>query len=220
MRFVSGILLSVSLLTALSSTAPAQRGADSGPADRCESTDCFNQTRMRDFEVVDPATLIVYIGRQRCAFLVQLTGTFCDLTFLPGNEIVFRPSRVGQARSVPVVGGPRDPLGQGGIEQPQVCASDIHLGIEQGPFTTAGGAPDDFSGLSCRIQDVRALTDDERLQLYVDRELVAPPPPFGTGRVEVPDEPQEVSAEEPDEASATESREERRRRRRRDRDDD
>lgn len=216
MRWLPGIFLPAALLAELQlAPATAQRGSESEPADRCESTDCFNQTRMRRVEVVDKTTLIVYVGQQDCPFLVELTGTFCDLTFLPAYDIVFRPSVLRQSRTPTIIGGPRGAAGRGAIEQPKVCASDIHLGLEQGPFTTAGGAPDEPTGLSCRIQDVRSLTDDQRLQVYVDREIVAPPPPFGTGRVMAPEQPQEVTADPDEAASAGDERDERRRRRRR-----
>ena len=187
-----------------------QRDGDNEPLDRCESTRCFNQLHIRDFEVIDNTTLIVYVGQQECPFLVEMTGTFCDLTFLPGNQVVFRPSNTARSRSAPVVGGiGTNTDGRGPIEQPRVCASSLNMGIPSGPFTSSiGGDVQTPNGLVCMLRTVRALTDDERLELYVDKEFVPPPPPFGTGRVESPENPSEpvVEPEPPREESARERR--------------
>jgi hypothetical protein len=166
-------------------------GDDNEPADRCESTDCFNQLRIRNFEVIDETTLIVFVGQQECPCLVELTGTFCDVTYLPGFDIVFRPTDRRMAREPGLgarnLGGFRAP---GNTSYSRVCSNDLHMGLEEGPFSTAGGAPqeiDDQSGLSCRIRNITSLTDDERLEIYVDNRFVQPPPPFGVGRVEAPE---------------------------------
>ena len=208
--------LGVMAVTGLvAATAAAQRGDDTGPADRCESTTCFNQRRIRDFEIIDKTTLIIFVGAQDCPFLVEFSGTFCDVTFLPGYDLIFRPSRQRRSRATPVVGGPggaNDTLGA--IEQTNVCASDIGLGLptEQVFARAGGGDIEEIDGLVCRIRDVRSITDDERLQIYVDRQMTAPPPPFGTGRVESPENPQEP--EPAAEAEEDEGGNERRRRRR------
>lgn len=217
--------LAVGVATVLSIAATpalAQDGSENGPAERCESTDCFNQLQIRDLDVVAPRTLIVYVGARKCPFLVELRGTFCDLTYLGSFDVVFRPGRVARARSTPIVGGPGGRNG-GGVEQTRVCAADINLGIEAGAFTSSLGSDDTSSdGLSCRISDVRSLTDDERIQIFVDNELTAPPPPFGTGRVEAPENPTEPEAQPADSADdappADETPRERRRRLRRERD--
>jgi len=235
MRRLPQIAMAVLTLAAGAETFAQPEDEDAGPVDRCEATDCFNQTRIRNVEVIDQTTLIVYVGRQECPFLVELTGTFCDLTFLPSFDVVFRPSRRirdviegngfredgAERRITPIVGGPNsatDPFTNASVEQPRVCANDISLGIEYDPFTAAGGVEEDATGLACRLQNVRSLTDDERLQVYVDNAMAAPPPPFGTGRVEAPEDAQEVS-EEGSETSAAEPADERPRRRRR-RDDE
>lgn len=191
-----------------------QQGRDNAPADRCESTACFNQLQIRDVEVIGKTAMIVFVGGQGCPFLVELNGTFCDLTFLPPQSLVFRPSRFAGARTTPIVGGRGTaPDGGGPIERTRVCASDLDMGIAANSFTSAVGDEDTGNtGLSCQIQTVRSLTDDERIQIYVDNEMSAPPPPFGTGRVESPENPQEPAA------GPVEEEEEGRRRRRRDRD--
>lgn len=218
----SGALAALAIAAAM--PVHAQRNRDAGPADRCEATDCFNQLQIRNLEVIDKTTLLIYVGSQRCPFLVEMTGVFCDLTFLPPFQVVFRPTRQQSARTPPIVGGVGTaPDGGGPIEQTRICASDIDMGLPADRFNTAiGGVDGDPGGLSCRIQNVRSLTDDERLQIYVDNEIVAPPPPFGSGTVETPEDPEEPEAQ-PAEDSDSRSRRRRDdddRRRRRDRDDD
>ena len=56
---------------ATSSIAPARSRTASSKRD------------VRDFEVIDPDDMIVYVGSQRCAFHLEVRGTFCDLTFAP-----------------------------------------------------------------------------------------------------------------------------------------
>ena len=41
--------------------------------------DCFSQRAIRNFEVLDRTTLVVFVGAERCPFLVTLDGFFCDL---------------------------------------------------------------------------------------------------------------------------------------------
>lgn len=146
------------------------------PVDRCDTTDCFNQQQVRNFEIVGETTLVVYVGNQNCPFLVEFTGSFCDLTFLPGNDLVFRPDTLRATRE------PDNTL-------MRVCSRDSNLGLDEGPFSTAPGGDEFGDGrIPCRIQDIASLTDDELLELYVEKQIAAPPPPFGTGEITVPDE--------------------------------
>jgi len=211
----------------LAPAAQAQRRESAGPAERCESTTCFNQLQIRDVEVITQTSLIVYVGAQRCPFFVEMTGIFCDLTFLPPFQVVFRPTRMASSRTAPIVGGLGSaPDGAGPVEQTRICAADIDMGLLADTFTSAVGEEGDSGGLSCRIEDVKSLTDDERLQIYVDNEMAAPPPPFGTGRVETPENPQEPEASPADEVDDSRGRrrnrddDDNRRRRRRDADNE
>jgi hypothetical protein len=166
--------------------------ASSQPVERCSVTDCFNRHQVRDYEVVDDTTLLLFVGAQRCPFLVEFGGAFCDLTFMPGGNVNFRST------------------GMRRLDM-RICASDLHIGIDDGPFSTAAGAPQDQIGrieddndpfrtgargaigpgqLPCQIQDVVSLTDDQVLELFVENDVTAPPPPFGTGEIQVKDEEQ------------------------------
>ena len=173
------------------------------PLERCDNTDCFNQTQIRDFEVVDATTLIVYVGPRDCPYLVELSGIFCDLTFLPGNRVVFEPT-LQRARREPNLSG-----GFGntpGVSQARVCANDLSMGINNDPSTVIddplfpgdfrdNATENDLDGLDCRIRNVESLTDDEILDIYVDKRIAEPPPPFGTGQVsggEAPPPPEPI----------------------------
>jgi Family of unknown function (DUF6491) len=174
--------ISFSLLVAACASSPTD---DNQPVDRaCSVSDCFYQREVRDFEVIGDTTLIVYVGGQRCAYRVELDGTFCDMSFAP--EIFFRPP-------------------PGRPEDSRICSYDRQVGVDGGPFT------DDFSDSQpldrfgqprsqCRILSVASINDDELLELYVDRGVVAPPPPIGAGQIKVGEQSDREPAEEADAA--------------------
>jgi hypothetical protein len=171
-------------------TTTSQTG--NGPVDRCPTTDCFNQQQVRDFEVIDSSTLVLYVGNQDCPFLVEFTGSFCDLTFLAGTSLTFRPDSL------------REEFGANS-RLTRICARDMNIGIDEGPFSTSAAGEDlPSASLSCHIRDVASLTDDELLELYVDQRLTPPPPPIGTGRIAVPEEgPADAESQEEGSGSAS-----------------
>lgn len=155
----------------------------SQPVDRaCSVSDCFFQRDVRDFEVIGDTTLIVYVGGQRCPFRVELDGTFCDMTFAP--ELFFRTP-------------------QGRVESDRICNYDRQIGVDGGPFTEnfPDAQPDRFRGVTsqCRIMSVASISDDELVELYVERGVVPPPPPIGPGEIST-----ENATEAPPPAPATE----------------
>jgi hypothetical protein len=172
-----GALVFASLsLAACGTTTPELTNV---PTDRCETTSCFNQLQIRNVEVVDNTTLVIYVGNQNCPFVVEFSGTFCDLTFLPGSTVTFRPDTFRAQRETDTL-------------MTRICSRDSNVGIDEGPFTTAAGGDTAENRIPCRIQNVASLTDDELLELYVDRRITPPPPPFGTGRITVPEESAET----------------------------
>ena len=40
---------------------------------------CFNQRAVRDFEVLDRTALVVFVGSERCPYLITVDGFFCNL---------------------------------------------------------------------------------------------------------------------------------------------
>ena len=130
------------------------------PLDRaCSVSECFLEREVRDFEVLDPTTLVVYIGSQRCAFKVELTGAFCDLTFAP--EVFFRRGgEVLTSTNPDVLAGPIQGI-NGGLRDLRVCSGDLNIGVDGGPFTedsrtpTATGPTQPRS--QCRLSSVASL---------------------------------------------------------------
>jgi hypothetical protein len=189
----SGVLLIVGCAsTPADNTAATERA--------CSVSDCFLERDIRGFEVIDKNTVVVYTGSQRCAFQVDLTGTFCDMTFAP--EVYFRS----RSDAIQTEGRPGDEIfgsniGDRGL---RVCANDLQIDVDGGAFTETRSAtnPADPFGANqsangqrvdrfgqarsqCQVSGVASLTDDQLVELYVARGLVPPPPPMGSGEIEV-----------------------------------
>jgi hypothetical protein len=195
-----------SLASACASQNPQNVADASQPLDRaCTVAECFNERDVRDFEVLNNTTLIVYVGPQRCAFRVDLTGTFCDLTFAP--QVYFRRS------SAALDVDPRALASGARGMNDKVCANDLDVGVDGGAFTESGpvspidrrlptgprgaifdnGQNDRFGNRrsDCRVRDVASLTDDQLVELLVERGVVAPPPPMGSGEIKVDSQEQQ-----------------------------
>jgi hypothetical protein len=177
----------IAALSLIACTTASQ--TSDAPADRCPTTDCFNQQQVRNFEVLDGTTLVLYVGNQDCPFLVEFIGSSCDLTFLGSATLVFRPDTI------------REEF-ESDIRFMRICARDIGVGVAEDPFIDSDAGDLPGTTLACHIRNVASLTDDELLELYVERNLTPPPPPLGTGQVTVPDE--EPPAEPADAREATE----------------
>src|SRR5690606_5342948 len=83
--------------------------ANSGAAlDRtCGVEDCFDARDVRDFEVLNRTTLVLFVGAQRCPFQVELDGTFCDMTMAP--EVFFRTPEQRRLEQITQQDDPLDP---------------------------------------------------------------------------------------------------------------
>jgi hypothetical protein len=163
----------IAALSLIACTTASQTSNE--PVDRCPTTDCFNQQQVRNFEVLDATTLVLYVGNQDCPFLVEFIGSSCDLTFLGSSTLIFRPDTL------------REEF-ESDIRFTRICARDIGIGVAEDPFIDSGAGDLPGTTLACHIRNVASLTDDELLEQYVDRNLAPPPPPLGTGRVTAPDE--------------------------------
>jgi hypothetical protein len=201
------------LVVAASSVAYAQRRdreEDTSAVERaCEVADCFNERDVRGFDVVDRTHVVVYVGAQRCAFHVELSGTMCDLTFAP--ELFFRrtnelpDSLLGRGDSV----DPFDPFETARRERRdlRVCDSDLTVEVSGGRFTESPSPVverDRFGNVrartDCRVLNVSAITDDQLLEFLVARKVVPPVPPMGQGQIEVGE--QEEQGTSPTEGAA------------------
>ena len=165
-----------------------------------------NRKARHDFEIIDRTHLIVYAGAQRCAFHIELQGTFCDLTFAP--ELYF--SRLGEMQATQTGTVPTDPRAPVSIDpfgptraRPdlRICANDLNVQVHGGAFTESPSTnppPDRFGNAraECRISAVESMTDDQLVELYVARGVIPPLPPMGAGEIEVGEQ------EEPDEREA------------------
>jgi hypothetical protein len=174
----------------------------------CGVQDCFREDDVRDFEVIDRTDLIVYVGSQRCAFHISLSGALCDLSFAP--ELYFRSlNEVPQVMTSPVA----DPRAAGSgaraggdfnafaIEERGrrgllICGNDLMIQVHGGVWTesqTSGTTTDRFGNprSDCRISNVTSVTDDQLLEFYVGRGVLAPVPPMGTGEIEVGEQEEE-----------------------------
>ena len=204
-------VLGGSCVVALAACATSSTSTTGEALDRtCTVTDCFYQRDVRDFEVIDDTTLIVYVGPQRCAFHLELTGTFCDMTMAPDLYFRTEPQRASILQpSTDEFGNrraPRSSIPEAEIRRQEanrnlasnrICANDF-AEVDGGVFTdvfeesTAG-----MRQSQCRITNVTSITDDQLVELYVDLGVAPPPPPVGPGRIAVGEE-----AEAPPETTA------------------
>jgi hypothetical protein len=195
LRKVSGALL---LLVGCASHAAKDK--DTEPVDRaCTVSQCFSQRNIRSFEILDPTTLILYVGSQRCPFKVDLSGTFCDMTF--ATRLNFHKDEL-FARD-PDIESTQDPARHFGEDR--ICARDLQVSVDGGVMTEGPTHPTDPAQRTdrfgnrvskCQLQNVQSLTDDGLVELLVKRGVAPPPPPIGKGEIKV-EGPQEHPASPP-----------------------
>jgi hypothetical protein len=188
-------LLAVAL--ACNAAPKKRKNADTTqPLDRtCKVDDCFLERDVRDFEVIDQTTVIVYVGSQNCAFRVEVHGTFCDLTFAP--ELYFHSPGDFERNNVQNIAGAAPPLSRP-LGDIRICSNDTGISVDGGAFTenpTSTQPPDRYGNRrsECRITSVTSMTDDEILELYVDHGVTPPPPPMGSGKIEVGEQKEETT---------------------------
>jgi hypothetical protein len=203
MKLIAGIVT-----VALVACAASPSADESGPAARCSVTDCFNESAIRSFEVLNDRTAVVYVGPQRCPFVVNIDGFNCSLAVAP--ELKFLTPLYGSTRAAEATGqicGTRDTLYvYTGLLDPAL-AGDINA-INSGSYDTLGRQRSTFgdrvgssrtptsgvTGVSidtvnnadvCRVNNVHSITDDQLVELRV-QQGAPPPPPIGQGKVEMP----------------------------------
>jgi hypothetical protein len=156
----------------------------------CNVKDCFMARDVRSFDVIDKSTLIVYVGSQRCAFKVELRGTFCDLTYAP--ELVFSdPKDLPLSTDDPI--DTSLPTQRRGRPSLKVCDNDLGLQVTGGAFTEQTTAldpstPRDRFGrakVACQLSSVTSITDDQVVEIYVAHHVAPPLPPMGSGEIQV-----------------------------------
>jgi hypothetical protein len=78
----------------------------------------------------------------------------------------------------------------------RVCDNDLSIQVHGGRWTesqASGLGTDRFGNprTDCRVSGVTSVTDDQLLEFYVGRGVVAPVPPMGTGEIEVGEQEEE-----------------------------
>lgn len=197
-------ILCLGLLAAVAAQGQRNRDDTAATQRACSVADCFHERDVRDFEVIDQTHVIVYTGSQRCAFHLELRGSFCDLTFAP--ELFF-------AKANEVPRGDESASGRGQIDpfdilettqrqrrDLRVCSNDLGIMVHGGQFTESTSRPatrDRFGqpqmNSDCRIASVASITDDQLVELYVGRGVVPPLPPMGTGQIDVGEQEEPVA---------------------------
>lgn len=209
-------VLCLGLLAAVAAHGQRNRDDDTDATKRaCSVSDCFLERDIRSFEVIDRTHLIIYVGSQRCAFHVELSGSQCDLSFAP--ELYFR-----RTNEVPIITtGRNDPLSPGDATRPRatrptdfdpfeiqqrerrdlrICRNDLSIQVHGGRFTESSSSStttDRFGNprTDCRVSNVRSITDDQLVEFYVAQGVVPPLPPMGTGQIEVGEQEEEGAAD-------------------------
>jgi hypothetical protein len=221
-------ILFLGLLAAWAAQAQRNRDDDTEATKRaCGVEECFLERDIRDFEVIDRTHVIVYTGAQRCAFHVEVRGTFCDLTFAP--ELYFSrtnelPDALSGADRLEGFGSRgSDLLNTPNRRNLRICSNDLGIQVHGGQFTestviaeTSPNAPTDRFGnarIDCRVAAVTSITDDQLVELYVKRRVIPPLPPMGNGEIEVGEQEEPSAAAEPPAVEAAPASQARRRRR-------
>lgn len=79
----SRIVRSLVIAAVLAVAGCATTATDSGQTvirTACDQrAECFYQRAVRDFKVLDNTTLVVFVGGERCPYLVTVDGFFCNL---------------------------------------------------------------------------------------------------------------------------------------------
>jgi hypothetical protein len=182
--------------------ATGQATSGTGPvAAACNVEDCFFERDVREFTIVDRDTVVVYVGGQRCPFVVELQDVTCDVTFSPAiaffQTALGSLDRVTSLQSGRVCATTRGLVLYSGIASPSLLqqqdAAEAGAGVLRRPGGLGGSDSvfgrsfpvDPLSGDLCRVGDVRSVTDDQLIELLA--EVNAPPPPVGQGQLEVPE---------------------------------
>lgn len=171
----------VVLALAVTGCATTPDNTEGRTAERCTVEECFRPRDVRRIEVLDEQNIVVYSGSRECPFRIEVRGFACDLDFAfdvnfvqrePGSSITGNRQR---------------------YQTPQrICRYtprvEVFTGIYDQGRQTPLGRDDRTPGEECRVVDVDSLTDDELVELYVDRSLAPPPPPVSGGQLETPEQ--------------------------------
>ena len=172
-RLAASVLPLIAILTALAAEPLAAQ------SDGCLSNECFNSGRIRDFQIIDRDTLVVYVGRDRCAFVVDVDSLFCDLTFLPDVEFFRTRDRMLEQRT-----GRRESRQSGFGRNQRVCPNTAtQFSLETFGFTSAEQDETPAGRPPCEVRGVTPASDNDLLELLTLEGITPPPPPVGNGEI-------------------------------------
>jgi hypothetical protein len=194
MQLVSKGLYTLAGLAAASLAIVSPASAQSGD---CFDMECFYDRQIRDFRVIDSETVIVYIGNERCPYLVKTQGYYCDLKYIPDIDFfherewrqMSRRDR-GNEQQIRIFGRRGGALGAQGIDRQdgftrndRICKNNaMQYALDTfgfGPYYQ-GDVPVDQA--ECPVVSVTKIVDDDLIELYT-KQGMPPPPPMGNGDI-------------------------------------
>jgi hypothetical protein len=173
----------VILPLALMIAAPA-----TGQSSSCLDTKCFYDRQIRDFTVIDATTVLVYIGSDRCPYLIRVNGSYCDMEFIPDIEFY---STIERRRDVEVRNR-RDIRQRGFIRagedgfatNDRICPNNaFRFALETFGFGRFDEREVPVGVAACSVNSVEKVTDDDLIELYAEEGIAPPPPPIGNGAI-------------------------------------
>lgn len=144
----------------------------------CFSKECFFSGQIRDFQIVDSDTMVIYAGRDRCAFVVEVNGMFCDLTYLPQVEFFRTRDRILESNT-----GRRGDDGGFGRND-RICPNTaMGYSLETFGFTSLDVEDMPRGRPACELRGATPASDNDLIELLTIEGIAAPPPPIGNGDI-------------------------------------
>ena len=156
-------------------------------SDRCLESECFSDQQIREFRVVDEDTLIVFAGRDRCAFVVNVDRLFCSLTYLPDVEFfrtLDRNLEIRRGTRDSRDTGIRDPSDGGFGRNDRICTHNAtQFALESFGFAATDSDTMPQGIAACQVREVASITDNDLVEILANERIAPPPPPVGNGEI-------------------------------------
>ena len=97
------LMLALAVLGLSACAAPSELTSRS----RCDLRSfCFNQNNIRNITIINNEAFVVHVGSNRCPYLVEVSGVFCDLTFSSTIGFSNSDGRICRAGNTQIVSDP------------------------------------------------------------------------------------------------------------------